>query len=332
MKDFDKLSEQGQLRRMRRCSLSLLQRYGISDPKLVVLAHHRQTTFKVQSQKTGDKYLLRFHRSAYRHPATVRSELCWLRSLRNATNVVVPEPVTTLDGEDVPSVTGVGLPGDFSCSVMKWIEGKRYFRKNGPGVRVLHQVGQIMAEMHRQAEDFSPPEEFHCPTWNWERLFKQMPEEMTYAERQMLDADHRKLFRDTERRVKATMETLGTKSDKFGIIHGDLIQANYLIQGGEVRVIDFADFGYGHFLYDMGITLFGLWGLDDENRQRKAFLSGYREVRSLSPGQEDLLNLFIAARAVVQARFVMGSQHPGDQKIASRYIRKVIDGLKLWLN
>jgi Ser/Thr protein kinase RdoA (MazF antagonist) len=216
--------------------------------------------------------------------------------------------------------------------MMKWVEGKRYFRKNGPGVRVVRQVGRIMGEMHQHAEDFSPPEEFLCPTWNWERLFNQMPVGSAHAERQLLDTDERKVFRETERRIKAAMEALGTNSDVFGIIHGDLIQANYLIHGGEVRMIDFADFGYGHFLYDLGITLFGLWGLDDENRQRKAFLSGYRDVRPLSLDHESLLDLFIAARAAVQARFVMSSQHSADQQIAARYIQKVVKGLKLWLS
>lgn len=152
-----------------------MRRYGIVDPRLTLLAHHRQTTFKVESQTTGEKYVLRYHRPDYRIPATIRSEFHWLRSLRQNTDVVVPEPVATLDGEDVPRVTAKGLPGDLSCSLMKWVEGKRYFRKNGPGVLVLRQVGQVMSAMHRHAEEFVPPGSFHSPVWNWERLFEHVP-------------------------------------------------------------------------------------------------------------------------------------------------------------
>jgi Ser/Thr protein kinase RdoA (MazF antagonist) len=135
MSEFDELGYQGQIRRLRHISVNVLQEYGIDDPKLKLLAYHRQTTFKVQSQRTGDKYLLRFHRSAYRCPATVRSELCWLRFLRNGTNIVVPEPVATLDGKDVPSVAGEGLPDDLSCSMMKWVAA-RYVQKVVKGLRL----------------------------------------------------------------------------------------------------------------------------------------------------------------------------------------------------
>lgn len=332
MNGFDELSERGQVQRLRRCSGQVLQEYGISDPTLTLLAHHRQTTFRIQSSMTSQRYVFRFHRSTYRNPAAVRSEFRWLRSLREETNVMVPEPLATLDGEDVPRISADGLPEDLHCSLTTWLEGKRYFRKHGPGVRVLRHVGRIMATMHRHAEGFRPSEWLQCPVWNWERLFTPRAPETGNAERRMLDTEGHRLFRETEQRARAAMDMLGTGREEFGLIHGDLIQANYIIHRGDVRVIDFADFGYGHFLYDIGITLFGLWGLDEDQQQRTAFLSGYREVRPLDPRHAALLDLFIAARAVVQARFVMGSKHPADQRMAPRYIRRVIDGLKLWLS
>jgi Ser/Thr protein kinase RdoA (MazF antagonist) len=223
----------------------------------------------------------------------------------------------------VPVVEAVGLPEGLHCSMTRWVEGRRYFRKDGPGVRVLWQVGRIMARMHRHAEDFVSPQGFHCPVWNWERLFKESPAAtIAEAERRMPD-EGRHLVRETEQRIGGVMDRLGTGRDVFGVIHGDLIQANYLIHGGEVRVIDFADFGYGHFLYDTGSTLFGLWGLDEDQQQRKAFLSGYREVRPLSPAHEASLDLFIAARAVVQARFALTSQHPADQRNRQPVMAKI---------
>jgi Ser/Thr protein kinase RdoA (MazF antagonist) len=332
MQDFAKLTHHGQVRRLRRCSESVLPQYGVSDPVLATLAHHRQTVFKVTSQATGQRYVLRYCQPEYRSPATVRSEFCWLRFLRGSSDVVVPEPVATLDGEDVSSVTMEGLPKGLHCSMTKWVEGKRYFRKLGPGERVLREVGRIMATMHRHAESFLPPEDFHCPVWNWDRLFGRIAAETSDAEQRLVSAEGCRLIRETEQRIRVATNAVGTGREMFGVIHGDLIQANYLVHQGEVRVIDFADFGFGHFLYDMGITLFGLWGLDADHKQRRAFLSGYRAVRPIAPDHEELLNLFIAARGVVQARFVMQSPHLDDQRIGPKYIRKVIDGLSFWLS
>jgi Ser/Thr protein kinase RdoA (MazF antagonist) len=127
------------------------------------------------------------------------------------------------------------------------------------------------------------------------------------------------------------MDDLGTGKKVVGIIHGDMMQANYLIHHRRIHIIDFADFGLGCFLYDIAITLFALWGLDAEDKQRQAFLTGYREIRDLSAHHQRLLNVFIAARGVVQARFVMASDHPEDQRIAQRYIRYVGNGLQTWL-
>lgn len=127
------------------------------------------------------------------------------------------------------------------------------------------------------------------------------------------------------------MDQLGTSRKVWGVIHGDLMQANYLIHRRHVRVIDFADFGIGYFLYDMAITLFALWGLDPDDLQRQAFLAGYRQVRELSLDHDRLLDVFIAGRGVVQARFVMASDFPEDQAMAPKYVRRVIDGLAHWL-
>lgn len=328
---FDELTPEAQIRRLRHSSSEVLRKYDIAEPTLQLLAHHRQATFRVRSQVNRECYLLRYHQSDYGIPTNVRSEFHWLRSLRKHTGVPVPEPVATLEGEDVPRVAMNGVPDGLHCSMLRWLEGKRYFRRRGPGVRVLREVGRIMAEMHRHAEGFVPPGEFQPPVWDYGRIFEDLPPGTAEAEREILDPNGRRLFRLAQQRVRRAMDSLGTGRDVFGMIHGDLIQANYIIHAKQVRVIDFADCGLGYFLYDLGITLFGLWGLDEDESQRRAFLEGYRAVRTLPSEQERMLDLFVAARAVVQGRFVMTSAHPADRRMAPQYIRKVLDGLAQWL-
>ena len=84
----------------------------------------------------------------------------------------------------------------------------------------------------------------------------------------------------------------------FGLIHGDFNFKNLLFWRGEVRAIDFDDCGFGHFLYDLGVLLETLLFRPDYLALRAALLGGYRRVRPLPPGQEVLLDTFIAARWV----------------------------------
>jgi len=331
MTPFDDLSGSGQVRLLRNAAVSQLRRYGISASAIRLLAHHRQTTFRVECRQTRRRYLLRFHRDGYRPPEEVRSEFRWLRQLGAERDIVTPEPIATTSGEDILQVVADGIPTDLHCSLLRWVEGRRYFRRHGPGRRVVHKVGRIMATMHTLAEAFAPPKGFTCPVWNWERLFRYRRSVSDKRAIRRLPPADRRLFAKVERQVQAAMDNLGSSRKVLGVIHGDLMQANYLIHRAQVRIIDFADFGVGYFLYDMAITLFALWGLDPGDRQRQAFLTGYREARSLSLDHERLLDVFIAGRGVVQARFVLASEFPDDRAMAPKYVSRVIDGLKHWL-
>jgi Ser/Thr protein kinase RdoA (MazF antagonist) len=110
------------------------------------------------------------------------------------------------------------------------------------------------------------------------------------------------------------MRELGAGRDVFGLIHGDLIQSNYLVDGRPKRVrvhaIDFADFGRGYFLYDIAVTLLMLRPFDRSGAQRVAFLRGYRNIRALSASEEKRIDPFIAIRAVVLARSLLGAPRP----------------------
>jgi Ser/Thr protein kinase RdoA (MazF antagonist) len=55
--------------------------------------------------------------------------------------------------------------------------------------------------------------------------------------------------------VRQAQRELGASPDVFGLIHSDLHQENYLFHRGRVRAIDFDDCGWGHFVYDLAVTL-----------------------------------------------------------------------------
>src|SRR5215208_7215361 len=91
------------------------------------------------------------------------------------------------------------------------------------------------------------------------------------------------------RRIRTVQRLLGHGPETFGLIHGDLHQENYLFDRGQVRTIDFDDCGYGHYLYDLAVTLFNVRSRDDTPLLRQSFLAGYRSVRPLSSEHEQYL-------------------------------------------
>jgi Ser/Thr protein kinase RdoA (MazF antagonist) len=267
-----------------------------------------------------------------REPAMIRSELAWLRAILEDTRIIVPEPMANLRGNTVTSVS-CGQDGDaFHCALTRWVEGRLYLRKNGPGPAALRQVGRTMAQLHLHGQRFRRPRGFRCRRWESESLFGAKSPYYPNAEKKLLDREDRRLFSRLIRRTREAMAQLGTDSDVFGLVHGDLIQLNYLFHHGKIRLIDFGDFGDAHYLYDMGVTLFALWGRDDQLRQRQAFLEGYRAVRPISADHEKLLDLFIAARGVVLARLVMGMMGEQVNETGMRYIAKVLEGIRLWMD
>src|SRR5436309_679082 len=102
---FETLSHRGQIPRLRRVAESALACYGLAGAPVRLLTHRSNTLFSV-----GRDYVLRINRPDPPPVARLRGELIWLDALRHDTDLIVPEPVATRDGEWLVSVDGPGLP------------------------------------------------------------------------------------------------------------------------------------------------------------------------------------------------------------------------------
>jgi Ser/Thr protein kinase RdoA (MazF antagonist) len=98
--------------------------------------------------------------------------------------------------------------------------------------------------------------------------------------------------------VWAMLKELGETPESFGLIHADLHQTNYLFHKGRVGVIDFDDCGFGHWLYDLAVTLYCLQDHPEFADLRRAFLAGYRSCHPLAMEKEAYLGTFMALRTL----------------------------------
>jgi Ser/Thr protein kinase RdoA (MazF antagonist) len=312
MQTFETLSVRGQLGRLRRLAAASLSAYDIRPTRLVPLAHVENTTFRVETLE-GDRYVLRIHRTTGdpfhppRSPAEVRSEMEWLSAIRRETGLAVPEPVATVDGALVTSAEAEGVPAPRICVLFRWQPGR--FLDAGLTPSHLERVGAFMARLQDHAIGFTPPAGFS--RWRIEDVSGDVAAHAAGVVGDQCGREAASLVQVVMDMVRQADRDLGTGPDVFGLIHSDLHQENYLFHRGRVGAIDFDDCGWGHFVYDLAVTLSELQHLPDPVALRAGLLRGYRSVRPLPPEHERYLDIFSGLRALkLTLWFLEQRDHP----------------------
>jgi Ser/Thr protein kinase RdoA (MazF antagonist) len=105
--------------------------------------------------------------------------------------------------------------------------------------------------------------------------------------------------------------------EAWGVVHKDfiLINCRFIRRGGGWRlgILDFDDLGWGYLLYDLAPLLGNLADFPDSYpRLSRAFLAGYRSVRSLPRSLETHLPILMAARHAVTLTWLAGMHRRGE--------------------
>ena len=315
---FDNIDLPSQEQRLFHLAKAALKRYGLEKAEIELIAHRENTTFcidvpgKIQKVDANpylsDRYLLRIHRGNYLSLKDVTSELQWLQALREA-DLPVPEAVSTLDGELATVVRGLGIPEPRVCSLTRWVHGESEKPMN------LKNIGRLMARVHSHAEQWQPPENFTRPRWDWNGLFGEgAGYSINNGDRiwQLTPQPYRHLFQAVGDRVRRAMDTIGQDPKQFGLIHGDWCPGNLLASHDEVRVIDFADCGYGYWVQDIAMFISYFSYNPEVPKYLTLLIEGYAEVRALPAKQLLYIDTFIALQQVTLAlwRVNRAQDHP----------------------
>jgi len=305
------VSRRAEIVRLRRLAATSLDAYELDDPRIALVAHRENTTFRV-STATGCEYLLRIHRP-HRHgravdsAAAVRSELEWLVDLRDNTSLAVPKPVRTVAGELTTTCMADDVDGSRVCSLLAWMSGRNRTKSARPVH--LRRVGETLAQLHEHGDVWRPPDGFVRIRWDREAFFGNT---LLYGDVDAADCWELlppKLRSDFERVAEAVgeiMRRLGEGPDVFGLIHADAHLDNVLFDAGRACLIDFDDCGFGYRMYDVAVALWEYRHRDDYPEFRSAFVSGYTRHRPLTDEQMQLLDAFIAAREVAFGLWLVG--------------------------
>ncbi len=301
---FSTLSQRGQLRRMTSLARLALASYPVPVDHLSPLKQVYNKNFRLVAQD-GEQYMLRVCHPRRISVEPVRSELQWLAALNQDTDLRVPAPVLNKHGQNVTVVTDTDVPGARLCVLFHWTNGRFLYKTLTPSH--LFQVGELTARLHHHSAQWDRPAEF--TRRRVDNLFCLRQEQDDHFDASVADQavqavaavgtpQDASLVAAVIKQVWAVLQQLGEGPDNFGLIHADLHQWNYLFHHRRAGVIDFDDCGFGHWLYDLAVTLNCLEGHPDYAKLRPAFLAGYRQSRPLSLEHEAYIDTFMALRTL----------------------------------
>jgi len=307
MVDFDDLTDEGRIEGFERLADAVLERFGLHGASLKHLSHIENVLYEVTHEARGVHASLRICRSGWEADA-LRREVCWLDALGRDTDLRVPAPIPTQDGEPFAVVESPGIPGARACVLSRWVGGA-YAAPQELSPRRMRDVGRFLAALHKHAEGFRLPEDLAIERFDADALEAADPRTNvgTYFD----DEADLAAFDDAIAAAARLMRELGDGDGVAGIIHGDFHQRNYVFDGESVGALDFETMGWGYYLYDLATTLSYLvsefLGDVDPAPLREAVLAGYEEVRGLPVSFERMLRIFSAYRVWIMADWSSGS-------------------------
>jgi len=259
VKPFNRLTRRGQLRRLRQLAEVSLKAYNLIGSRLTFLHYKGNVIFRVDAKDTSiienkrtpyvpNRYILRIH--SISDLDKISSELNWLAVLRRDAHLPVPEPIPTLSGELLISISTAGVPQGRVVTLMRWVDGRQL--TTGLQVKHVKAVGHLMAELHKFAAYWNPPKGFERFHWDWDGLIGKTV--IGYPVQELISAMPEKFrnpVREVSFKIRKVMESFGKNSDAYGMIHADMYLENLLFKGGNPRAIDFEDSGFGYWMYDI---------------------------------------------------------------------------------
>ena len=111
--------------------------------------------------------------------------------------------------------------------------------------------------------------------------------------------------------IEKRLKRYGKTENNFGLIHADLRLANLLIEGEQIKVIDFDDCGFGWHLQDLASALSFIEEKPIVPKLVNAWLSGYKKVLPFTDTDFEEIDTFIMMRRLQLTAWLGSHQQSG---------------------
>jgi Ser/Thr protein kinase RdoA (MazF antagonist) len=286
---------------------------------------------------------MRVHRPDYRTDAEIRSEIEWMGALA-AAGVRTPAALRTRRGEPLALASGAGVPQPRQCDLFRWIAGEPVGTLEGgvasgreAAARTYELVGELAARVHAHGAQWKRPAGFARPVWDAEALVGAAPVFGRFWELECLDGDQLRVLLAARDRAREQLEALPRTPERWGLLHGDFLPENILLDSQGPQLIDFDDCGDGWYGFELATALFPLLRQEIFDDVLEAYLHGYRRLRALDEESLDLLPSFLMARGLSYLGWPVGrpemeegrSLAPLLAELITAQARRYLDGTPL---
>ncbi len=272
---------------------SVLANYGLAGAETHLLGSLWNRVYRVKAEN-GQQYSLRLCSLQIQNKQVVEDELNWTELVANQHVLQVPRPVRNLQNELI-TVVATAEGQRLSC-LFEWVIGEPAQNQLTPSV--MHQIGIAVAKLHEIARKFSPPlvENDFRNDYRYGRRLAASHKEWIVEHQAELGIENVTLLHSAVDWLLDELTRIGETDDSYGIIHADLHFGNFLVQDGEICVIDFDQVGCGHYLYDLALLMVELVNEPvDYSECLHAFKAGYQQTVALPFMLESELDPFIVA-------------------------------------
>jgi len=283
-----------------------VEAFGFDGAEIDWLSQTHNVVFAVRHE--DKQYVLRLGEAPQNNLDWLRSELTYLRIIRDMMQLAAPYPRFTQSGEpyftipiDDPPLYGV---------LFDHVEGESP-QPDQLTADDMSAIGQFLAKLHDASPRYPPPRGFHRPRLDWDGLFAGGSIYDPGDGVRFFTPEIQAVLDEVTAQVQGAMQAIGMDARQFGLIHGDLLTKNILFHGGEVRALDFEFCGWGYFLYDLTPLLWQLKPLPHYAELAAGLWRGYTSYRAGLLVHYDKLETLIAARQVASCRWVAKNHdHP----------------------
>ncbi|MFE8700859.1 phosphotransferase enzyme family protein [Cytobacillus sp. FJAT-54145] len=269
----------------------------LTKSNIELLNYSENATYLVQNlTETSQKYILRVGRPGYHTKQEVECELKWLKSIDQHSKIKVSLPILGNNQEYV-QVVKYGNE-NFYCTLFTFLKGSAPEENNELElVKQFEVLGEITAQLHEHVvNNRESLQDMTRLTWDYETILGPEPKWGRWQDGLAITPERLELYEKVAEKIKQRLDYFGKDHNRYGLIHSDMRLANLLVEGDEIKVIDFDDCGFGWFLYDFATSLSFIEHKAYVPSLISSWLKGYRKIRALSVEEEQEIPTFIMMR------------------------------------
>ena len=304
--------------------------WGVED-KARLIKNRENAVFETVAPD-GAKAALRLHRPGYQSDDSIRSELWWAEALV-ASGMDVPMPVRTVSGDILAKIPEAGRVASLVtwCNGTPLGEGEVPLAESHAQQAALHTaLGAELARLHIASDAADLPKGFVRPVLDIEALLGSNPAWGCFWDNPALTALEVDLLQAARTRLRSVIGRHADGGGDFGLIHADALRENVMVDGDQVRLIDFDDGVFGFRLYELGVAMSQNWDQPNRTELGAALLKGYKSQRTLPGDAEDLLEAFTVMRGLASCGWVIERYAPDDPTMRS-YAARAVELARRWL-